>query len=100
LTASLGALRAERCARIFREKVSGRDLKARPQLAKAIDFLGMGDVLVLAEWDRPASQGNLNRGDPPRDARHTTTPRRIGTSQVPVVAAPRVSDAWAESEPP
>ncbi len=40
------------CARIFREKASGRDLRARPQLAKAIDLLGKGDVLVLAEWDR------------------------------------------------
>jgi hypothetical protein len=38
LDRQLGALRAERCARIFREKVSGRDLKARRQLAKAIDF--------------------------------------------------------------
>ncbi len=52
LDRQLGALRAERCARIFREKASGRDLRARPQLAKAIDLLGKGDVLVLAEWDR------------------------------------------------
>ncbi|MGP0093073.1 MAG: recombinase family protein [Xanthobacteraceae bacterium] len=34
------------------EKASRRDLKTRPQLAKAIDFLSKGDVLLLAEWDR------------------------------------------------
>ena len=37
---------------IFREKASGKDIKNRPQLEKAIDELGKGDVLVLAEWDR------------------------------------------------
>ena len=52
LDRQMGALRAERCGRIFREKASGRDLKGRPQLAKAIDQLGRADVLVLAEWDR------------------------------------------------
>jgi DNA invertase Pin-like site-specific DNA recombinase len=48
----IGALRAERCDKIFREKASGKDIKNRPQLEKAIDELGKGDVLVLAEWDR------------------------------------------------
>jgi DNA invertase Pin-like site-specific DNA recombinase len=30
----IAALRAEGCDRTFREKVSGRDLKARPQLSR------------------------------------------------------------------
>jgi hypothetical protein len=33
---------------IFREKASAKDIKNRPQLAKALDELGTGDVLVLA----------------------------------------------------
>jgi DNA invertase Pin-like site-specific DNA recombinase len=45
-------LRAERCHEIFREKASAKNLMGRPQLAKAIDALGKGDVLVIAEWDR------------------------------------------------
>ena len=32
--------------------MSGRDIKNRPQLEKAIDALGKGDILVLPEWDR------------------------------------------------
>ena len=30
----------------------GKDIKNRPQLEKAIDQLGKGDILVVAEWDR------------------------------------------------
>jgi DNA invertase Pin-like site-specific DNA recombinase len=52
LDRQIGALRAERCDEIFREKASGKDVRGRPQLEKAIDSLGTGDVLVLAEWDR------------------------------------------------
>lgn len=52
LDRQLGALRAERCDDIFREKASGKDVRGRPQLEKAIDALGKGDVLVIAEWDR------------------------------------------------
>ena len=52
LDRQLGALNAERCTLIFKEKASGRSLKGRPELEKAIDRLGTGDVLVLAEWDR------------------------------------------------
>lgn len=48
----IAALRAEGVERIFREKVSGRSVKDRPQLEKAIDALGHDDVLVIAEWDR------------------------------------------------
>jgi DNA invertase Pin-like site-specific DNA recombinase len=52
LDRQLGALRAQRCDKIFTEKASGKSLKGRPQLEKAIDMLGTGDVLVVAEWDR------------------------------------------------
>jgi DNA invertase Pin-like site-specific DNA recombinase len=52
LDRQIAALRAERCHAIYREKASGKSTKGRPELEKAIDQLGAGDVLVLAEWDR------------------------------------------------
>ena len=52
LDRQIAALRAAECDLIFREKASGKDTKGRPQLEKAIDELGTGDVLVVAEWDR------------------------------------------------
>lgn len=52
LDRQIAALRAERCDELFREKASGKSLKGRPELEKAIDRLGTGDILVLAEWDR------------------------------------------------
>ena len=52
LERQIGALRAERCDSIFREKASAKSVKGRPQLEKAIDTLGTGDVLLVAEWDR------------------------------------------------
>lgn len=52
LDRQLGALRASGCEVVFAEKASGKDVKGRPELEKAIDALGHGDVLVLAEWDR------------------------------------------------
>ena len=52
LDRQLGCLRAAGCASIYAEKVSGKDVKGRPELERAIDALGTGDVLVLAEWDR------------------------------------------------
>jgi DNA invertase Pin-like site-specific DNA recombinase len=52
LDRQIAALRSEGCDVIFREKASGRDIKNRPQLEKAIDALGTGCVLVVAEWDR------------------------------------------------
>lgn len=52
LDRQLGALRAERVDVIFKEKASGKSIKGRPELEKAVDELGTGDVLVLAEWDR------------------------------------------------
>ncbi len=36
----------------FARRRQARDVRGRPQLEKAIDALGKGDVLVLAEWDR------------------------------------------------
>jgi DNA invertase Pin-like site-specific DNA recombinase len=52
LDRQIAMLRAERCERIFREKASGKSVKGRPELEKAIDELGTRDVLVVAEWDR------------------------------------------------
>ena len=52
LDRQIAALRSEGCDKIFREKASGKDVKNRPRLEKAIDELGTRDVLVLAEWDR------------------------------------------------
>lgn len=52
LDRQIGPLIAEGCEIVFREKASGKSLKNRPELEKAIDRLGTGDVLVLAEWDR------------------------------------------------
>jgi DNA invertase Pin-like site-specific DNA recombinase len=52
LDRQLGALVAEGCERVFKEKASGRSTTGRPELEKAIAALGIGDVLVLPEWDR------------------------------------------------
>ena len=52
LDRQIGALNAAGVDQIFREKASASSLRARPQLEKAIDALGTGDVLVIAEWDR------------------------------------------------
>jgi DNA invertase Pin-like site-specific DNA recombinase len=52
LDRQLGALRAEGVDVIYREKASGKSVKNRPELEKAIDALGTGDVLIVAEWDR------------------------------------------------
>ena len=52
LDRQIAALRKEGCDVIFREKASGKDILNRPQLERAIDELGTGDILVVAEWDR------------------------------------------------
>lgn len=52
LDRQIAALRSAGVETIYREKASGRAVKGRPQLEKAIDALGTGDVLVVAEWDR------------------------------------------------
>ena len=52
LDRQLALLKKAGCKRVFREKLSGREGMRRPELEKAIEALGTGDVLVLAEWDR------------------------------------------------
>ncbi|MEL7547456.1 MAG: recombinase family protein [Pseudomonadota bacterium] len=52
LDRQIGALNAAGVDRIFGEKATAKTVKGRPQLEKAIDALGTGDVLVIAEWDR------------------------------------------------
>ncbi|MEO1564465.1 MAG: recombinase family protein [Pseudomonadota bacterium] len=52
LDRQIGALNAAGADRIFREKATAKTVKGRPQLEKAIDALGTGDVFVIAEWDR------------------------------------------------
>jgi hypothetical protein len=56
----IAALRAEKCHAIFRAKASAKSLAGRPELEKAIDEPGTGNVLVIAEWDR-VSIGVQNR---------------------------------------
>lgn len=48
----IAALRAEKCDKIFGDKETGKSIRKRPNLEKAIDALGVGDVLIIAEWDR------------------------------------------------
>lgn len=52
LDRQIGALNAAGVELIFREKASAKSVRGRPQLEKAIDALGISDVLVIAEWDR------------------------------------------------
>ena len=52
LERQIAALRAAGCDKIFREKASGESIRGRPELDKAIDALGTGHVLIVAEWDR------------------------------------------------
>ena len=52
LDRQIAALRTAGCDEIFREKLSGKAVKGRPQLERAIDALGTNDVFVVAEWDR------------------------------------------------
>lgn len=52
LDRQIEALTNAGCSTIYQEKASGKDLKQRPQMEKAITSLKEGDILVLAEWDR------------------------------------------------
>jgi hypothetical protein len=47
-----GRFRTAACEVIYRQKTSGRNINLRPELARAIDRLGVGGILVVAEWDR------------------------------------------------
>lgn len=53
LDRQIGALNGAGVERIFREKATATTIKRRPQLEKAIDALGTGDVLVIAELACP-----------------------------------------------
>ena len=53
LTAQVAELRDAGCTEIFQEKVSGAK-SDRKQLARAIESLGKGDVLVVTRLDRLA----------------------------------------------
>ncbi len=52
LDRQIETLTAFGCDKIYEEKISGKHLKNRPHLAKAMKALQSGDVLVIAEWDR------------------------------------------------
>jgi DNA invertase Pin-like site-specific DNA recombinase len=52
LDRQIAALRAEGCDKIFSDKASGKTVRGRPQLEKAIDALGTDFIFVVAEWDR------------------------------------------------
>lgn len=52
LDRQIAALCSAGCEKIYREKASGKAIRGRPELEKAIDALGTEDVLVVAEWDR------------------------------------------------
>ena len=52
LDRQIAALKAEGCDLIYQEKASGKDVRNRPQLAKAIAALHEDDVFIVAEWDR------------------------------------------------
>jgi DNA invertase Pin-like site-specific DNA recombinase len=53
LDAQLAELKAANCERIFQEKVSGKH-RDRPQLERALEALGEGDVLIITRLDRLA----------------------------------------------
>jgi DNA invertase Pin-like site-specific DNA recombinase len=46
------ALKRLGCAVIYADKASGKSMAGRPELARALDELDIGDELVIAEWDR------------------------------------------------
>ena len=60
LDRQIGALNTAKADKIFREVASGRTVKGLPQLERAIDSLGAGDILVIAKWDR-ATRSMLSR---------------------------------------
>ena len=54
LEAQQRELEAARCERIYVEQVSSVDVPARHELAKALDYIRDGDVLVVTKLDRLA----------------------------------------------
>lgn len=62
LDIQIDALTAAGCKKIYNEKRSGRTVKDRPELARALDQLRSGDQLVVSRLDRLArSVGDLHR---------------------------------------
>ena len=60
---------AERCHEIFHEKASGKSRKSRPQLERAIDELGTGDLMVVIchkDVEVDPRPGVSSSGSPPR----------------------------------
>jgi DNA invertase Pin-like site-specific DNA recombinase len=53
LEAQLAELRAAGCKKIFQEKMTGKH-RERPQLKRALEALGDGDVLIITRLDRLA----------------------------------------------
>jgi hypothetical protein len=96
LDRQIAALRAERVHVIFREKASGKSTKGRPELEKAIDELGTGDVLVLAEWDRCTRSASSHRPTSERGAHCSSEARH----QIrPKTEADRISARGVEEAP-
>ncbi|MEE3047535.1 MAG: recombinase family protein [Pseudomonadota bacterium] len=54
MEAQVRELNALSCEKIFTEQVSSVDVKAREQLASALDFIREGDTLVVTRLDRLA----------------------------------------------
>ncbi len=52
LDLQLGALKKAGCSKIYTEKVSGGATADRPELAKVLDNVRSGDVLVIWKLDR------------------------------------------------
>ena len=48
LDRQIAALRVEGCEKIYREKASGKEMRNRPELSKAIDALPTKGVLVVS----------------------------------------------------
>jgi DNA invertase Pin-like site-specific DNA recombinase len=53
-SAQVEALKAAGCERIYSEKASGKSTNGRPQLAKLLKVLALGDVMVVTKIDRVA----------------------------------------------
>ncbi len=52
LDRQMDMLEAEKCDKIYCEKISGKSMKNRPEFDKVLNELKPGDILILAEWDR------------------------------------------------
>jgi DNA invertase Pin-like site-specific DNA recombinase len=55
LDVQLGKLTKGDCAKVYREKRSGRHAENRPELQAALEYVREGGVLVVSRLDREAS---------------------------------------------